>query len=181
MVVYKLLTGIFDYSLRGSICECLLVSIHRNQSHQNALFSKNFVMNRIQRVSGEGSKDMDFFNTKETKFNVSAGMSVVMLVVFVLSQLPWVLRDERAALVVSVIAVALLGSGVLSLAGPSVPLPLFALVVATHTVLPVPQHVSVLLAAILTLSQLTLTSWRATSGLGDPRFYTEVSHLTHIV
>ncbi|XP_046660486.1 adenylate cyclase type 2 isoform X2 [Homalodisca vitripennis] len=107
--------------------------------------------------------------------SVSAGMSVVMLVVFVLSQLPWVLRDERAALVVSVIAVALLGSGVLSLAGPSVPLPLFALVVATHTVLPVPQHVSVLLAAILTLSQLTLTSWRATSGLGDPRFYTELT------
>ena len=99
------------------------------------------------------------------------GMTVTALGVFAAAQSPYVLRSDLSALGVSVVVTGALGSGIIALGWPTAPLPLFALLLAIHTMMPIPNAVSLLLAVMLTTVHIALAvSWRPESS----SFYTQV-------
>lgn len=106
--------------------------------------------------------------------SVASSMTVVTLVVGAVSQLPTLLRNDTASLVLSTTLVTVLGLGILALADPAVPLTMFALLIATHTTLPVSRLASSLLAGGLSALTLGLSVCRSDRGWGDHRLYMQV-------
>ncbi|XP_054285500.1 adenylate cyclase type 2-like isoform X1 [Macrosteles quadrilineatus] len=100
--------------------------------------------------------------------SICGGLTVITLVISVAAQL------TTAMLVLGVAAIASLGGGVVALGGPCVPLLLFALVVVTHTVLPVSRAVSVGLAALVTAGHVGVSAVRSHRELDDFRLYTQL-------
>jgi adenylate cyclase 2 len=102
------------------------------------------------------------------------GMTVTALGVFAAAQSPCLLRSDLAALGVSVVVTCALGSGTIALGWPTAPLPLFALLLAIHTMMPISNAVSLLMAALLTAVHIALAvSWRPETS----SFYTQVRFL----
>jgi hypothetical protein len=102
---------------------------------------------------------------------VLVGMTVTALGVFAAAQSPCLLRSDLAAHGVSVAVTAVLGSGIIALGWPTAPLPLFALLLAIHTMMPISKAVSLLMAATLTAAHVALAvSWRPETS----SFYTQV-------
>ncbi|GFG37885.1 hypothetical protein Cfor_07375, partial [Coptotermes formosanus] len=88
-------------------------------------------------------------------------MSVTALGVFAAAQCPCLLRSDLTALGVSVAVTCVLGSGTVALGWPTAPLPLFALLLAIHTMMPISKAVSLVMAAALTAAHVALAvSWR---------------------
>ncbi|XP_075224793.1 adenylate cyclase type 2 Ac76E [Lycorma delicatula] len=83
------------------------------------------------------------------------------------------LQGEYASLAGALVAAGALGGGALVLGGPAVPLPLFALLVVVHTMLPVSRLVSCILAVVLTSAHITMAvfHWRH---LQDRYFYAQM-------
>lgn len=99
------------------------------------------------------------------------GMTVAALGVFAAAQSPCLLRSDLTALGVSVVVTGALGSGTIALGWPTAPLPLFALLLAVHTMMPISNAVSLLMAAVLTTVHIALAvSWRPET----LSFYTQV-------
>ena len=89
------------------------------------------------------------------------GMTVTALGVFAAAQSPCLLRSDLTALGVSVVVTGALGSGTIALGWPTAPLPLFALLLAVHTMMPISNAVSLLMAAVLTTLHIALAvTWR---------------------
>lgn len=92
---------------------------------------------------------------------VLVGMTVTALGVFAAAQSPCLLRSDLAALGVSAVVTGVLGAGTIALGWPTAPLPLFALILAIHTMMPISKAVSLGMAAALTAVHLALAiSWR---------------------
>lgn len=83
-----------------------------------------------------------------------SSMTLILLCVFVATQFPSLFRGDIPSLIASLISCSVLGMGIIILGGTSVPLPLFALIIATHTMLPVSRAVSIVLAVLLTVGYL---------------------------
>ena len=102
------------------------------------------------------------------------GMTVTALGVFAAAQSPCLLRSDLTALGVSVVVTGALGSGTIALGWPTAPLPLFALLLAIHTMMPISNAYSLLMAAVLTTVHIALAfSWR----LETTSVYTQVRFL----
>lgn len=109
---------------------------------------------------------------------VASFMTVVTLVVSAVAQLPSLLRNDSASLVLSATLVAVLGLGILALAAdPAVPLTMFALLIAAHTTLPVSRLASSLMAGGLSLLTLVLSTCRSQRGWHDHKLYMQVREL----
>jgi adenylate cyclase 2 len=103
---------------------------------------------------------------------VMVAMAVTALVVFTVAQSACLLRSDLAALAASLVVTGVLGAGTVGLGWPTAPLPLFALLLAVHTMMPISKTVSLSMAAILTIAHLALAiSWRQESSA----FYTQAS------
>lgn len=112
---------------------------------------------------------------------VASSMTVVTLVVSAVSQLPTLLRNDTASLVLSTTLVGVLGVGILALADPAVSLTMFALLIATHTTLPVTRLASSLMASGLSVLTLVLSTCRSERGWDDHRLYMQVRAQTSVV
>jgi adenylate cyclase 2 len=103
---------------------------------------------------------------------VLAAMTVTALAVFAVAQSACLLRSDLAALAASLVVTGVLGAGIVGLGWPTAPLPLFALLLAVHTMMPISKTVSLSMAAILTIAHLAVAvSLRHES----TAFYTQVS------
>ncbi|XP_059607594.1 adenylate cyclase type 2 [Phlebotomus argentipes] len=81
-------------------------------------------------------------------------VSVVLLTVLVALQFPAVLNSPLAALGFAILATVCLGAAATVVGGHVAPLPLYALILGVHTMLPVSWPCSVVLAVILSLVHL---------------------------
>ncbi|XP_055692723.1 adenylate cyclase type 2 isoform X3 [Lutzomyia longipalpis] len=81
-------------------------------------------------------------------------VSVILLSVLVALQFPAVLNSPLAALGFAILATVCLGAAATFVGGHVAPLPLFALILGVHTMLPVSWPCSVVLAVILSLVHL---------------------------
>ncbi|XP_021918215.1 adenylate cyclase type 2 isoform X3 [Zootermopsis nevadensis] len=104
---------------------------------------------------------------------ILVAMTVTCLVVFAVGQCACLLRSDISALGVSLVVIGVLGTGILALGWPTAPLPLFALLLAIHTMMPISRTVSLILAAILTTVHIALAvAWRPDTQ--DSSFYIQV-------
>ena len=102
-------------------------------------------------------------------------MTLASLGVFAAGQSACLLRSDLTALGVSLVVCGVLGAGTLALGWPTAPLPLFALLLAIHTMMPVSRIVSLVLAILLTVAHLALAiSWRPEVD-NTTAFYSQVS------
>lgn len=92
---------------------------------------------------------------KTTPIIFLSAIILILALIFTVSQFPSVLRTEIFSITASFVVVALLGSGILYLNGTCAPLPLFSLLIAVHTMLPVHRIVSIALAVVLTALYMT--------------------------
>jgi adenylate cyclase 2 len=107
---------------------------------------------------------------------VLVAMTVTSLGVFAAGQSACLLRSDLTALGVSLVVTGVLGAGIIALGWPTAPLPLFALLLAVHTMMPVSRIVSLTLAAVLTIAHIVLAvTWRLES-----QDYLEVRCIKHI-
>ncbi|KAL3275210.1 hypothetical protein HHI36_019979 [Cryptolaemus montrouzieri] len=81
-------------------------------------------------------------------------LTFILLCVLVASQFPIVLESEVWALVSSLTTIAVVSTSMLWLAGRHAALPLFALLLAIHTMLPLSRSVSVVLATIVSVAHV---------------------------
>ena len=106
-------------------------------------------------------------------------MTVTSLGVFAAGQSACLLRSDLTALGVSLVVSGVLGAGTLALGWPTAPLPLFALLLAVHTMMPISRIISLLLAILLTIAHLALAiSWRPEVD-NSTAFYSQVSSLCY--
>lgn len=109
---------------------------------------------------------------------ISIALLVVTLVILAAAQVPAFQHSPSASGGAAVTVIVLFTAGTLILSGPAVPLPLFALVVTSHTVLPVPRPVSVSLAVLMSITHLVLSAVRSRHSLSDSMFYSQVTYLS---
>lgn len=79
-------------------------------------------------------------------------LTAIILMVLVASQFPVVLELEAWALASSLAVTVVVAASTLLLVGNYAPLPLFALLLALHTMLPLSRSVAIVMAAIVTLA-----------------------------
>lgn len=79
-------------------------------------------------------------------------LTAVIFIVLVASQFPVVLESEAWALASSLLVTVVVAAATLLLLGNYAPLPLFALLLALHTMLPLSRSVAMVLAAIVTVA-----------------------------
>lgn len=84
-------------------------------------------------------------------------VSIILLIVLGTSQFPAFAENEAATLASSLLVCGSLAAATLLLAGRHAPLPLFALLLALHTMMPVSRPVSMGLAAVITAAHLALS------------------------
>ncbi|XP_050300810.1 adenylate cyclase type 2 isoform X2 [Anthonomus grandis grandis] len=77
-----------------------------------------------------------------------------LLAILMASQFPLILESEAWALMSSLVITASAATGMLLLAGRHAPLPLFALLIVIHTMLPLSRTVALALATIVTVAHL---------------------------
>ncbi|XP_069701394.1 adenylate cyclase type 2 [Periplaneta americana] len=100
-------------------------------------------------------------NIPLTPLLVLVTMVVTSLGVFAAGQSACLLRTDLTALGVSLVVTGVLGAGTLALGWRTAPLPLFSLLLAIHTMMPVSRAASLILAALLTVAHLGLAlAWR---------------------
>lgn len=101
---------------------------------------------------------------------VLVAMTVTALGVLVAAQSACLLRSDLAALGVALVVAGVLGAGTVALGWPTAPLPLFALLLAVHTMMPISRTVSLIVAGTLTIVHLALAiCWRPEASA----FYTQ--------
>ncbi|KAK9892993.1 hypothetical protein WA026_023207 [Henosepilachna vigintioctopunctata] len=81
-------------------------------------------------------------------------LTFILLSVLMASQFPIILESEVWALVSSLTVIAIVSTSMLWLAGRHAALPLFALILAIHTMLPLSRAVSIVIAVVVTLGHL---------------------------
>ncbi|XP_074032903.1 adenylate cyclase type 2 Ac76E isoform X2 [Leptinotarsa decemlineata] len=92
-------------------------------------------------------------------------LTFTLIVVLLASQFPIVLESEAWSLLSSLIIIIAATTAMLLLAGRHAPLPLFALLIAIHTMLPVARPVALALATIVTVAHLaTSIAYRISAG-----------------
>lgn len=95
------------------------------------------------------------FNGNVTLITTMSMLTFILIVVLVASQFPIVLESEAWALLSSLLITATVTTATLLLAGRHAPLPLFALLIAIHTMLPLSRAVATALATIVTVAHLS--------------------------
>ncbi|XP_017783531.1 PREDICTED: adenylate cyclase type 2 isoform X3 [Nicrophorus vespilloides] len=91
-------------------------------------------------------------------------MTVTLVMVLLASQFPIVMESEAWALIASILVTGIVATSTLLLAGRHAPLPLFALLLALHTMLPVSRLVAIAMAFLVTVAHLTTSiAYRYTS------------------
>lgn len=97
-----------------------------------------------------------------------------LIVILLASQFPPVLESEAWALLSSLLVTTGVAAAMLLLAGLHAPLPLFALLIAIHTMMPLSRAVALALATIVTVAHLaTSIAYRLQDG--DVVHYLQVS------
>jgi hypothetical protein len=105
-------------------------------------------------------------------------MTVTALAVFAVAQCACLLRSDLVALAASLVVTGVLGAGTVALGWPTAPLPLFALLLAVHTMMPVSKTASLMMAVVLTIAHLALAvSWRPDASA----LYTQVSSVVSVI
>lgn len=94
---------------------------------------------------------------KTTQIFILLTIIFILLLVFIACQFPSLLRNEFFSTGLSLLVVALLGFAVIYLNESSAPLPLFSLILAVHTMLPVDRWVCIGMAIILTVCSLVFS------------------------
>lgn len=100
-------------------------------------------------------------------------VAVILMIILGISQFPVFAESEAAALASSLLVSGSLAAATLLLAGRNAPLPLFALLLALHTMMPVSRPVSLVLASVITATYLALSFARRFGE--DKILYTQVS------
>ncbi|CAG9818508.1 unnamed protein product [Phaedon cochleariae] len=108
-------------------------------------------------------QDLDKSTTSITAMSVLAASLTLILTA---SQFPVILEAEAWALLSSLAATVVAAAVTLLLASRHAPLPMFALLLAVHTMLPLSRQVALAVAAVLTVAQLA-TSLAYRIGEGD--------------
>ncbi|XP_044748123.1 adenylate cyclase type 2 [Coccinella septempunctata] len=85
-------------------------------------------------------------------------LTFVLFVILMASQFPAILESEVWALVSSLTITVVVATSMIWLAGRHAALPLFALVLAIHTMLPLSRSVSIVLAAVVTTAHLATSA-----------------------
>lgn len=131
------------------------------------IFKVEFLLFPIQFLSATLTKvTFQDFSEKTNQIIILASIIAVLLLVFIACQFPTLLRSEMFSTGVSLLVVSILGFGGIYLNGSSAPLPLFSLLLAVHTMLPVHRLISLTLALIFTcLALLYLYVSRSNQGL----------------
>nr|XP_029713545.1 adenylate cyclase type 2-like isoform X1 [Aedes albopictus] len=93
-----------------------------------------------------------------------AGASVVLCVILVALHFPMVMNSPLAALSFAMLTTGTIGAIAIAVGAQLAPLPLFALILGVHTMLPISWPVSVVLAVILCLVHIGCRLW---SGVHD--------------
>ncbi|KAL1516593.1 hypothetical protein ABEB36_000488 [Hypothenemus hampei] len=92
-------------------------------------------------------------------------MTFTLIAILMASQFPIILESEAWALMSSLVIVASSATAMLLLAGRHAPLPLFALLLAIHTMLPLSRLLALALAAIVTVAHVaTSIAYRLNDG-----------------
>lgn len=93
-------------------------------------------------------------------------MTFSILAVLIASQFPVVLESEAWALASSLLVTIIVAAGTLLLAGRHAPLPLFALLLVLHTMLPLSRSVAIALGTVVTAAHIaTSIAYRINGGL----------------
>ncbi|CAH0385414.1 unnamed protein product [Bemisia tabaci] len=100
-------------------------------------------------------------------------MTLSLGVLLGVSQVASLLKEPRVCLALSLVAVAVLCAGLGTLMGAEASLPLFAVLLGVHTVLPIAAAHSIVLAAVVTFAHLALVVL-ARQHHPDSLFYTQV-------
>lgn len=88
---------------------------------------------------------------------VLAVITITLLGVLMASQFPIILSSETWSLVASLLVTGSVATATLLLAGRNALLPLFALLIAIHTMLPISRLVAIILATIVTVAHLAMS------------------------
>ncbi|XP_018574325.1 adenylate cyclase type 2 isoform X2 [Anoplophora glabripennis] len=92
-------------------------------------------------------------------------LAFTLVFVLLASQFPVVLESEAWALLSSLVVTVTVSTAMLLLAGRHAPLPLFALLIAIHTMLPLSRSVALALAVIVTVAHLSVSvAYRINAG-----------------
>lgn len=100
-------------------------------------------------------------------------LTITLIVILLVSQFPIVLESESWILLSSMLITVAVTTATLLLAGRHAPLPLFALLIAIHTMLPLSRSVAMALAIIVTVSHLATSLAYRLEG-GSQSYYMQV-------
>lgn len=100
-------------------------------------------------------------------------LTATLIIILLASQFPIVLESEAWALLSSLLITVAVTTATLLLAGRHAPLPLFALLIAIHTMLPLSRSVAMALATIVTVAHLA-TSIAYRIDAGSKSYYMQV-------
>lgn len=115
-----------------------------------------------------------FQNIHEKLYPIMTLFLVTLIIcgVLVASQFPAFIESRMASLGASILVTGALSTATLLLAGHHAPLPLFAILLALHTMMPISRVISLVVAAIITAAHLAL-SFAHRFGNDNP-FYKQV-------
>ncbi|CAH0547419.1 unnamed protein product [Brassicogethes aeneus] len=98
-------------------------------------------------------------------------LAFTLISILMASQFPIIMESEAWALISSLLITGVTTTAMLVLAGRHAPLPLFALLVAIHTMLPLSRAVALALATIVTVAHMaTSVAYRLASDNNDPYY-----------
>lgn len=109
-----------------------------------------------------------FFQNLELSFAIIVKLicfSFLCLIMLVTSQLPTVLNSEHIATIVSLITVTIFASGLFLIASSNCPIPMFALLLAVHAMLPISRISSFIISGILLIFYFILFTLEYSSPL----------------
>lgn len=84
-------------------------------------------------------------------------LTTIVFIVLIVSQFPVVLELEAWALASSLSVTIVVAAATFLLVGNYAPLPLFALLLALHTMLPLSRSVAIVVAAIVTIAYFVMS------------------------
>ncbi|XP_068085089.1 adenylate cyclase type 2 [Anabrus simplex] len=107
---------------------------------------------------------------------ILAVMTATVMAVLLAGQSPCLQHSDTMALVAALVTVVSLGAGVLLLGSQTAPLPLFSLLLAVHTMMPLSRVLALILAAVLTGAHLAIAITRRESPDEDTStFYLQIA------
>lgn len=104
-------------------------------------------------------------------------VTILITVILVATQFPAFIESKIASLASSLLVTGSLAAMTLLLAGRHAPLPLFALLLALHTMMPISRPVSLVLAAIITAAHLALSFAHRFGTERSQLLYTQVGYV----